>query len=69
MPYHCMSDDYSARLQPTHYNHYFKEGKKPIAHILSLPLYPVTARCKQTKTPAVNMKYSTIQKTKECYNN
>lgn len=69
VPYHCMSDDNSARLQPTHYNHYFKEGKRPMAHILSLPLYPVTARCKQTKTTVVNMKCSTNQTRKECDNN
>lgn len=43
VPYHWASDDNSARLQPTHYNHYFKQRKGPIAHILSLPLYPVTA--------------------------
>lgn len=67
--YHCTSDDNSARLQPTHYNHYFKEGKRPMAHILSLPLYPVTERCKQTKTTVVNMKCSTVRKTKECYDN
>lgn len=55
-PYHCMSDDNSARLQTTHYNHYFKEGKRPMAHILSLPLYPVTVWRKQTKTTVVNAK-------------
>lgn len=59
MPYHCMSIDNSARFQPTHYNHYFKEGKRPIAHIIPLPLYPITAQCKQT---AVNIKCSKIKK-------
>lgn len=69
VPYHCMSVDNSARLQPAHYNHYFK-GKRPIAHILSLPLYHVTAPRELTKPTVVNMKCSTIQQeTKACYNN
>lgn len=68
MPYHFMLDDNSARHQPTHYNHYFKEGKRPTAHILSLPLRPVTVRCKQTKTAVVDTKCSTIQKNKKRHN-
>lgn len=50
MPYHCMSGDNSTRLRPTNYKYYFKEEKRPAAHICHChELYPHPAWCRHTK--------------------
>lgn len=50
LPYHCMSGDNSTRLRPTNYKYYFKEEKRPAAHICHChELYPHPAWCRHTK--------------------